>query len=123
MKTRKIAFSVFTDYVGESLWTSNSTFKASAIVSVRYKFVTPYAPDQKLAVMRPNKDIINLAVRDQDGDSGKLIWHGLDLSGRCDVFLKTPPGTACRIIGVIEIISEAAPQVDPNHRSLPAARY
>ena len=106
MRTRKIIFDVFTSHEGEVDWTSKSTFKASEILSVSYKFLTPYYGGQKLAIIRPDRDIINIAVRDTHGESGKLVWQDLTFNGRADLFVKTPAGTSCRCIGVIEIANE-----------------
>ena len=106
MRTRKVIFDVYTDHTGEVSWNSKSTFKASEILSVSYRFVTPYYGGQKLAVIRPNKDIVNIAIRDQHGESGRLVWRGLTFNGRADIIVKTPAGTACRVLGAVEIVSE-----------------
>ncbi|MDC0260989.1 hypothetical protein OAK65_02615 [Synechococcus sp. AH-551-N17] len=106
MRTRKVIFDVFTSHEGEVDWTSKCTFKASEVLSVSYKFLTPYYGGQKLAIIRPNKDIVNIAIRDQHGESGKLVWSGLTFNGRADIFVKTPAGTSCRVIGALEIENE-----------------
>ena len=106
MRTRRIIFDVFTSHEGEVDWISKSTFKASEVLSVSYKFITPYYGGQKLAIIRPDRAIDNIAMRDQHGASGKLVWQGLTFNGRADLFVKTPAGTSCRVIGVIEIANE-----------------
>ena len=111
MRTRKVIFDVYTDHEGGVDWTSRSTFKASEIVSVSYRFITPYYGGQKLAVIGPNRDIVNIASRDQHGESGRLVWQGLTFNGRADIIVKTPVGTSCRVLGALEIVSE----IDTNY--------
>ena len=106
MRTRKIIFDVFTSHEGEVDWTSKSTFKASEVLSISWEFIGPYYAGQKLAIIRPDRAIDNIAIRDQHGKSGTLIWSGLTFNGRADLFVKTPAGTSCRCIGVIEIANE-----------------
>ena len=106
MRNRKILFDVWTDHTGAGDWTSKSTFKASEVLSVSYKFLTPYYAGQKLAIIRPDRAIENIVIRDQHGKSGTLMWSGLTFNGRADLFVKTPQGTSCRVIGILEIAYE-----------------
>ena len=118
MQERKIIFDVWTSHLDGVDWSSKSTFKADEILCVKYKFLSQYVGGQKLAVRRPDGEIINVGIRDIHGDSASLRWENLIVSGRADLFVKTPDGTSARVIGVVEVIGhyEPTPDLQPNPR-------
>ena len=124
MQERKIIFDVWTSHLGGIDWSSKSTFKADEILCVKYKFLSPYVGGQKLAVRKPDGEIINVACRDIHSDSAALIWENLIVNGRADLFVKTPDGTSARVIGVVEAVGhfEPAPVLPSNPRHNGAAQ-